>query len=123
MQPSSIVNRPFVHALLAPLFLLLVSNFEALLEVLHRLGLFWAKDRDRSIHQFLLDMAGYEGIIQRAHVAISIGCLIVILWWWRASRVIQDYDMIGNHLEVIDEFPILFLPARRLASACAGDSL
>jgi YYY domain-containing protein len=27
------------------------------------------------------------------------------LWWWRASRVIQDYDMQGNHLEVIDEFP------------------
>jgi len=27
------------------------------------------------------------------------------LWWWRASRVIQDYDMKGNSLEVIDEFP------------------
>ncbi len=42
------VHRPSssVHglALFAPLFLLLVSNFEALLEVLHRLGLFWAKD-------------------------------------------------------------------------------
>ena len=31
-------------ALLAPLFLLLVSNFEALLEVLHSRGLFWIKD-------------------------------------------------------------------------------
>jgi YYY domain-containing protein len=27
------------------------------------------------------------------------------LWWWRASRVIQDYDMLGSHREVIDEFP------------------
>ena len=27
------------------------------------------------------------------------------LWWWRASRVIQDYDMRHNPLEVIDEFP------------------
>jgi len=27
------------------------------------------------------------------------------LWWWRASRVLQDYDMRHNPLEVIDEFP------------------
>jgi uncharacterized membrane protein len=26
-------------------------------------------------------------------------------WWWRASRVVHDYDLSGNHLEVIDEFP------------------
>jgi len=27
-------------------------------------------------------------------------------WWWRASRVIEDTDLLGNHIEVIDEFPI-----------------
>jgi YYY domain-containing protein len=27
------------------------------------------------------------------------------LWWWRASRVIQDYDIAGGFREVIDEFP------------------
>lgn len=27
-------------------------------------------------------------------------------WWWRASRVIEDTDLNGNHIEVIDEFPI-----------------
>jgi uncharacterized membrane protein len=26
-------------------------------------------------------------------------------WWWRASRVLQDYDMAGNWKEIIDEFP------------------
>ena len=26
-------------------------------------------------------------------------------FWWRASRVISDYDLNGNHIEVIDEFP------------------
>jgi uncharacterized membrane protein len=40
-RPSSAV-----YALFAPLFLLLVSNFEALLEVLHRLGFFWTKNAD-----------------------------------------------------------------------------
>src|SRR5258706_5019041 len=27
------------------------------------------------------------------------------LWWLRSSRVLQDYDMLHNPLEVIDEFP------------------
>lgn len=27
-------------------------------------------------------------------------------WWWRASRVIEDVDLDGNHIEIIDEFPI-----------------
>ncbi len=27
-------------------------------------------------------------------------------WWWRASRVINDIDLNGNHIEIIDEFPI-----------------
>ncbi len=26
-------------------------------------------------------------------------------WWWRTSRVIEDVDLLGNHIEVIDEFP------------------
>lgn len=26
-------------------------------------------------------------------------------FWWRASRVVQDYDLMGNFVEVIDEFP------------------
>ena len=26
-------------------------------------------------------------------------------WWWRSSRVIEDLDLLGNHIEVIDEFP------------------
>ncbi len=26
-------------------------------------------------------------------------------WWWRASRVIHDKDLLGNSVEVIDEFP------------------
>ncbi len=30
------------------------------------------------------------------------------LWWWRASRVISDYDLVNSvnsHAEIIDEFP------------------
>lgn len=27
-------------------------------------------------------------------------------WWWRSARVIEDLDLAGNHIEVIDEFPM-----------------
>ena len=27
-------------------------------------------------------------------------------WWWRSSRVLSDQDLLGNHIEVIDEFPM-----------------
>src|SRR5690606_10197470 len=27
-------------------------------------------------------------------------------WWWRTSRVIEDLNLAGEHIEVIDEFPM-----------------
>lgn len=27
-------------------------------------------------------------------------------WWWRSSRVVGDLDLLGQHVEVIDEFPM-----------------
>ena len=27
-------------------------------------------------------------------------------WWWRSSRVLRDTDLLGRHMEVIDEFPM-----------------
>ena len=27
-------------------------------------------------------------------------------WWWRSSRALADVDLAGNHVEVIDEFPV-----------------
>jgi YYY domain-containing protein len=107
-KPSSVVHRPWSmvgSALLAPLFLLLVSNFGALLEVLHRYGFLWARNPatgglSSSFWKWLdvkelssppVEPLGWEP--ER------------YLWWWRSSRVMQDYDMLHNPLEVIDEFP------------------
>ncbi len=93
-----------VNSLFAPLFLLLVSNFEALLEVLHRLGLFWVKaatGQYTSSFWTWLDMKELSSAPMLPFQFMPDR----YLWWWRASRVIQDYDMVGNHLEVIDEFP------------------
>jgi YYY domain-containing protein len=91
-------------ALFAPLFLLLVSNFEALLEVLHRLGLFWAKDATGQYTSGFWKWLDMKELASAPMVPFQF-MPDRYLWWWRASRVIQDYDMRGNPLEVIDEFP------------------
>ncbi|GMV32825.1 hypothetical protein FBQ83_06135 [Chloroflexi bacterium CFX5] len=101
-----IVNRQssIVNALLAPLFLLLVSNFETVLEVLHRRGLFWSKDPAgifASPFWTWLDMKE----LSQPPIEPFAWTPERYLWWWRASRVIQDYDIAGGHREVIDEFP------------------
>ncbi len=106
LAQSSIQNRQskILNSLLAPLFLLLVANFEALLEIFHRLGWFWTKDSSgqyASVFWKWLDMKELSLPPQEPFQFVPDR----FLWWWRASRVLQDYDMQGNHLEVIDEFP------------------
>jgi YYY domain-containing protein len=93
-------------ALFAPLFLLLVSNFGALLEILHQGGLFWKKDavtgEYTSSFWKWLDM---QELSRAPAEPFHFLPLERYLWWWRSSRVIQDYDMVGGFKEVIDEFP------------------
>ncbi len=92
-------------ALLAPLFLIFISNLEALLEVLHRKGFFWTKDLITGAYTSpfwtWLDMKE----LTMPPILPAQWTPDRYLWWWRASRVIQDYDMRGSHREVIDEFP------------------
>ncbi|MBI5953424.1 MAG: hypothetical protein HY865_17360 [Chloroflexi bacterium] len=104
--PQTTDRRPLatVYGLFAPLFLLLVSNFEALLEVLHRLGLFWTKNAAGQYTSPFWTWLDMKELSQPPLEPFQFEP-DRYLWWWRASRVIQDYDMMGNHLEVIDEFP------------------
>jgi YYY domain-containing protein len=107
LSQSGIVNRKsqIVNSLLAPLFLLLISNLAALLEVLHRRGIGWTKDpvtgEWSGAFWTWLDMKelSFPPVEPLAWIPDR------YLWWWRASRVIQDYDMLGSPREVIDEFP------------------
>ncbi|MBK8782353.1 MAG: hypothetical protein IPO22_11210 [Anaerolineales bacterium] len=103
--PSASRLLPSVSALLAPLFLLLVSNFETVFEVLHRLGLFWKKDP--ATGEFTSAFWKWFDMKELSLPPVEPFGWVPdrYLWWWRASRVIQDYDMLGGHREVIDEFP------------------
>ncbi|HUG34125.1 MAG TPA: DUF2298 domain-containing protein, partial [Anaerolineales bacterium] len=99
-DPSSPVHRPSstFAPLLAPIFLLLISNVEGFLEVLHRRGLFWA---DGANFWTWLDIPEL-----RDAPAQSVSWMPDrFWWWWRASRVVQDYELNGSFREVIDEFP------------------
>ena len=89
--------------LFGPVFLLFVSNLEAVLEVLHQAGIGW--DLAAGTSRFwewvnieslsIPPMEPLTPIPQR------------FWWWWQASRVIQDIDLLGNisPLSPIDEFP------------------
>ena len=91
-------SSPLGLAFLAPLFLLLVSNLEGFLEVLHRLGLFWWGTRN------FWTWLGIKELNEAP--SLPLGWIPDrFWWWWRASRVISDYDLAGNFREVIDEFP------------------
>ncbi len=90
-QNSGTISR---SSFLAPFLLLLVSNLEGFFEVLHKRGLgspeFW---KWLDIKDLTTPPATTGWVPDR------------YLWWWRASRVIQDYDLTGSVKEIIDEFP------------------
>jgi len=94
----------FLFPLFAPLFLLLVSNVEGFLDVLHRKGLFWSFNSDGTAASRFwtwLDIRDLRDAPAQPLQWIPER----FWWWWRASRVVQDYDLNGTFREAIDEFP------------------
>ena len=89
---------------LGPILVLLVSNVEGFLEVLHARGLFWRQAADGL---FTSSFWTWLDIKDLGDAPASPFSWIPdrYLWWWRASRVLQDYDLSGAWKEIIDEFP------------------
>jgi YYY domain-containing protein len=93
--------------LLGPFFLLIISNLEGFLELLHQQGLFWTFHANGTASSPFWQWLG----IQDLNVAPSLplgGLPQRYYWWWRASRVIQDLSLQGAvtaRSEIIDEFP------------------
>jgi YYY domain-containing protein len=83
-----------------------VSNAEGGLEMLHASGTFWNTDvqgNQQSPFWEWLDIQELNNppAVESQWTPQRIGGT----WWWRASRVVSDYDAAGNFREVIDEFP------------------
>ncbi len=92
--------------LLGPFFLLIVSNVEGFLEVLHARGVFWQRQADGSLASLVWKWIDLQELVKPP--VEPFGWLperIGGIWWWRASRVLQDYDLSQHSREIIDEFP------------------
>ncbi|MBI4927542.1 MAG: hypothetical protein HY835_07240, partial [Anaerolineae bacterium] len=93
-------------ALLAPLFLLLISNANGPLELLHASGAFWQRGADGAQTSSFWTWLDIQELNNPPAEPYRLepnrpgG-----IWWWRSSRVLTDYDMNGAPREVIDEFP------------------
>ncbi|HCE16314.1 MAG TPA: hypothetical protein DEQ80_00505 [Anaerolinea thermolimosa] len=100
------MRKAAVQALLAPLFILLISNLNGPLEVLHAGGVFWQRtpsgDWQSSFWRWLdIQELNRPPAEPFSWVPNRPGGI----WWWRSSRVLTDYDLNGAPREVIDEFP------------------
>jgi YYY domain-containing protein len=96
---------PVLGALLAPLFLLIVSNLEGLFESLHRRGIGWTFNADGTATSSFWSWINLKELTNPPAQPLQ-WAPDQFFWWWRASRVIQDYDLINNSMgDVIDEFP------------------
>ncbi len=94
-------------AVLAPVFILLVSNFNGILEVMHASGMFWEQPQGSGQVQSgfwrWLDIQELNRPPAQPYTLVPNRAGGI--WWWRSSRVLTDYDMNGAPREVIDEFP------------------
>ncbi len=93
-------------AMLGPLFLVFTANWEGLLELLHSTGVFWNSNGQSSFWKWIdiQELTTPPGL-PLDWLPNRLGGI----WWWRASRVLQDYDLAGNSKEIIDEFPFFSL--------------
>jgi len=100
------VNSALLYSFLAPVFLLLVSNGEGLLELLHSLGFLWKPDQSGEMVSHFWSWLDIKELTQPPPIPFDwhVG-RIGGTWWWRASRVLQDYSLQGQPREIIDEFP------------------
>ncbi|MEZ4767102.1 MAG: DUF2298 domain-containing protein [Caldilineales bacterium] len=97
---------PYIGGLLGALFVGLLGNLAGLLESLFSAGVgplaFW-----RWLDVKDLNCLGGPGYSEPIANCLTAGSFVPdrFFWWWRASRVITDRDLVGNAVEVIDEFP------------------
>lgn len=87
-------------ALLGPFFLLIVSNWEGFLHLLHARGVFWGTGSAGQPESVFWSWLGIKDLMNP-----PTGNSFGHWWWWRASRVIMDMDFLGGSREVISEFP------------------
>lgn len=93
-------------ATLGFIFVLLAGNATGFLEILHANHIFWNDDQTSAFWEWL-DIEDLRDVPtgETSFSPRTFGSSTWCGWCWRSSRVIQDYDYLGNDKEIIDEFP------------------
>ncbi len=88
-------GRELVTGLFASIAVAATGNLQVILEWLYAQG------------APIEGLARWIGVYNFPDRAMRTGQWFISLdwWWWRSSRVVEDLDLFGNHIEVIDEFP------------------
>lgn len=96
----------FLASLLAPLFILVLSNSEGFLELLHSLGVFWRTGTTLAAKSQFWTWMDIKELVDPPSLPLDWNIYRPgATWWWRASRVLQDYTLLGQSREIINEFP------------------
>lgn len=129
--PAADRLRSIAGSYLAPLFLIVLGSWEGLLEILHKRGVGWTMNPDGTFTTpapfwtwlNILDLKDLPqpvmgGVLERLSSWWGSDGFNGLgkwfneafmpqrnWWWWRASRVVTDYDLRGVWNEIIDEFP------------------
>ena len=83
---------PALGAFLAPLFLLITSNLEGFFESLHNKGIGWMFKPDGTATSPFWSWINLQVLTDPPARPLS-WVPNQYYWWWRASRVLQDYDL------------------------------
>ena len=100
------INQNLMLSLIAPVLLLIISNGEGLLELLHSLGVAWGENSAGEVVSKFWQWLDIRELTQAPPIPFNWNIQRPgAIWWWRASRVLQDYTIAGQPREIIDEFP------------------
>ncbi len=103
---EKIKNRILLVSLAAPLVLLIVSNWHGFFDMLHARGLFWYQNAEGGFVSEFWDWLNLKELTSRPSDYSWFPTRQGGVQWWGASRVLQDFGLNGESLEVIDEFPM-----------------
>ncbi|MEZ4868418.1 MAG: DUF2298 domain-containing protein [Caldilineaceae bacterium] len=96
LTQAVVQSRAVVGGLLSAVLVAVVGNLQALLEWLNANGV------NISGLARWLDVNNFPANAPQT----ELWYISTDWWWWRPSRVISDHWLNGDHMEVIDEFPI-----------------
>jgi len=90
--------------LLGPLFVFISGNIEGFLEFLHVRHFLWGKGATGGMTSSFWSWLNLKELVNPP-LAEKGWIPTRNWWWWRASRVVNDVNLKGVSIEVIDEFP------------------